>query len=163
MVITWVIGIYVQLLVSMYIYGCSAGKIKLDLLCFAWHVDSKRIGPKFGFFVKFLALLVDSALLNRNAKADVVLPDFPFSCVGVLCIDWTKYFYFCMIFSHFEFIWEFAEDRRLIHIGDFDGDPGDAVAVAVAGFEIPKVNRGVCGLNAERVFWYCFEVQGLKR
>lgn len=57
-----------------------------------------------------------------------------------------------MIFPHFKFIWESAEDRRLIHIGDFDGDPGDAVAVTVAGFEIPKVNRGVCGLNAKRVF-----------
>lgn len=31
----------------------------------------KKIGPKSGFFVKFLALLMDSALLNRIAIAGV--------------------------------------------------------------------------------------------
>lgn len=87
MVITCVNEIYVQLLVRIYIHGCCAGKIKLDFLCFAWHADSKKIGPKSGFFVKFLALLMDSALLNRIAIAGVVLPDFPFSCVGVLCVN----------------------------------------------------------------------------
>lgn len=160
MVITWVNEIYVQFLVSIYIHGCSAGKIKSNFLCFVWHADSKKIGPKSGFFVKFLALLVDSALLNRIAKAGVVLPDFTFSCVGVLCMNWTKCFYFCVVFPHFKFIWEFGEDRRLIYVGDLNGDCWDAPGVA--GFEMPKVHSGVCGLNAKLVFWYCFKVQGLK-
>lgn len=52
--------------------------------CFGWHADSKKIGLKSGLFFKFLVLLMDFALSNRIAKGGVVLPDFPFSCVGVL-------------------------------------------------------------------------------
>lgn len=126
------------------------------LTCRFW-----KIGPKSWFFVKFLASLMNSALLNRIAKVGVVLPDFPFSCVGVLCMNWTKWFYFCMVFPHFKFIWELSEDRRLIHVGDFDGDCGGAPGVAA--FEIAKVNGGVCCFNAKPVFCYCFEVQGLKQ
>lgn len=55
-----------------------------------------------------------------------------------------------MIFPHFEFIGEFGEDRRLIHVRDLDDDSGDAAGVA--GFEMPKVHRGVCGLNAKLIF-----------
>lgn len=161
MVITWVNVIYVQLLVSIYIHGCSAGKIKLDFFCFVWHADYKETEPKSRFCVKFLAPLMNSPLLNRIAKAGVVLPDFPFSCVGVLCMNWAECFHFCMVFPDFELVWELGEDRRLIHVRDLDGDRGDAPGVA--RFEVTQVHRGVCGFNAKPVLCHCFEVQGLKQ
>lgn len=55
-----------------------------------------------------------------------------------------------MVFPHFELVREFGEDRRLIHVGDLDGDGRDAPGVA--GLEMPKVHSGVCGLDAEPVF-----------
>lgn len=56
------------------------------------------------YFVKFMESLANSLLRNRTTTADVALPDFPFSCVGVMCPNGAKCFYFRIILPYFEFI-----------------------------------------------------------
>lgn len=124
-------------------------KLNWIIFCFVWQEDSKKIEPKSGFFVKFLVLLMDAALSSRIAEAGVVLPDFPFGCVGVLGVNRAQSFHLCMVLPDLELVGEPPEDRGLVHVRDLDDDAGDAARIA--GLEVPQVHRGVRGLDAEPV------------
>lgn len=93
-------------------------------------------------------------------EAGVPLPDLALSCVRVVCPDWSQCPYFWVVLLDSKFVWQLGEDRRLIHISDFNGDCWNAPGAT--RFKIAEVDCRVCCLDVKPVFCYFFKVQGLE-